>query len=264
MHNFNYQRPGSVADAVKVLGSAGDGKIVAGGMTLVPTLKQRLATPSDLIDLGVIADLKGIKAEGDGVTIGAMTRHVDVATSALVKSTIPALAHLAEGIGDRQVRNRGTIGGSLANNDPAADYPAAVLGLNATVHTSKRKIAADDFFRGMYETALGDDEIITAVSFPVPKQAAYVKFPQPASRFALVGVLVAQTAGGVRVAVTGAASHVHRSKAIEDALGKSFTADAAKAVKIPADRLNNDLHGSAEYRAHLVAVLAGRAVAAMG
>src|SRR6266853_985460 len=175
-----------------------------------------------------------------------------------VKKAIPALADLAYNIGDRQVRNRGTLGGSLANNDPAADYPAAVLGLNATVHTNKRKIAADDFFKGMYETALGADEIITAVSFPVPKKAAYVKFPQPASRFALVGVFVAQTAGGVRVAVTGAASHVHRAKAIEDALAKNLTVDAAKAVKVAADRLNNDLHGSAEYRAHLVSVLAGR------
>ena len=180
-----------------------------------------------------------------------------------MKQAIPALAALAEGIGDRQVRNRGTIGGSIANNDPAADYPAAVLGLGATVHTNKRKIAADDFFKGLYETALAADEIITAVSFPAPKKAAYVKFPQPASRFALVGVFVAQTGNGIRVAVTGAASHAHRAKAIEDALAKSFTADAAKAVKIPAGHLNSDLHGSAEYRAHLVSVLAGRAVAAM-
>jgi carbon-monoxide dehydrogenase medium subunit len=181
-----------------------------------------------------------------------------------VKQAIPALAALAEGIGDRQVRNRGTIGGSLANNDPAADYPAGVLALNATVQTNKRKIAADDFFKGMYETALAADEIITAVSFPVPKKAAYVKFPNPASRFALVGVFVAQTGAGVRVAVTGAASHVHRSSAIEAALAKNFTADAAKMVKIPAESLNTDLHGSAEYRAHLVSVLAARAVAAAG
>ena len=207
-------------------------------------------------------------ARGEPVSPTKLQELLDRAPSdhptSTVSQAIPALAALAEGIGDRQVRNRGTIGGSLANNDPAADYPAAVLALNATVHTSKRKIAADDFFRGMYETALADDEIITAVSFPVPKKAAYVKFPQPASRFALVGVLVAQTAGGVRVAVTGAGSHVHRSKPIEDALAKSFTADAAKSVKVSADRLNNDLHGSAEYRAHLVSVLAGRAVAAMG
>ena len=262
MYAIEYQRAKSVADAVAALAKTG-GKALAGGQSLVGAMKLRLANPGTVVDLSGIAELKGIKKEGEAVVIGALTTHAEVASST-VKQAIPALAALAEGIGDRQVRNRGTLGGSLANNDPAADYPAAVLALNATVHTNKRKIAADDFFRGMYETALGDDEIITAVSFPVPKKAAYVKFPQPASRFALVGVLVAQTAGGVRVAVTGAASHVHRSKAIEGALAKSFTADAAKAVKISADRLNNDLHGSAEYRAHLVSVLAGRAVAAMG
>src|SRR5690349_8657618 len=261
MHNFTYSRPTSVADAVKALGTA-DARPISGGQTLLPTLRARLAEPSALVDLGAIAELKGIKAEGGGITIGAGTTHAEVAASADVKKTIPALAALAEGIGDRQVRNRGTIGGSLANNDPAADYPAAVLALNATVLTNKRKIAADDFFKGMYETALAADELITSVSFPVPKKAAYVKFPQPASRFALVGVFVAQTGAGVRVAVTGAGSHAHRAKAIEDALAKTFTPDAAKAVKIPAANLNNDLHGSAEYRAHLVSVLAGRAVAA--
>src|SRR5438067_1087798 len=267
MYAFEYQRAKSVADASSALAKTG-GKALAGGQSLVGAMKLRLANPGTVVDLSGIPDLKGIKKDGScdnaAIVIGALTTHAEVASSAAVKQAIPALAALAEGIGDRQVRNRGTIGGSLANNDPAADYPAAVLALNATVHTSKRKIAADDFFRGMYETALADDEIITAVSFPVPKKAAYVKFPQPASRFALVGVLVAQTAGGVRVAVTGAGSHVHRSKPIEDALAKSFTADAAKAVKVPPDRLNNDLHGSAEYRAHLVSVLAGRAVEAMG
>ncbi len=227
-------------------------------------MKLRLANPGTVVDLGGIAELKGISKEGDALVIGAMTTHAEVAASAAVKQAIPALATVAEGIGDRQVRNRGTLGGSLANNDPAADYPAAVLGLGATVQTNKRKIAADDFFKGMYETALGADEIITAVSFPIPKKAAYMKFPQPASRFALVGVFVAQTTGGVRVAVTGAAPQVHRSTAIEGALAKTFTADAAKAVKIPADHLNSDLHGSAEYRAHLVSVMAGRAVAAAG
>ena len=262
MYNFNYHRPSSLADAAKTVTSAEEGKLVAGGMTLIPTLKQRLAKPSDLVDLGSIAELKGIKKEGDAVVIGALTTHAEVASSTLVKQAIPALAALAESIGDRQVRNRGTIGGSIAHNDPAADYPAAVLGLGATVHTNKRKIAADDFFKGMYETALAADEIITAVSFPVPKKAAYVKFPQPASRFALVGVLVAQTGGGVRVAVTGAASHVHRAKALEDVLAKNFTAEAAKAVKIPAANLSSDLHGSAEYRAHLIPVLAARAVGA--
>jgi len=262
MHNFNYQRPGSVADAVKALGGAGDGKIIAGGMTLVPTLKQRLAAPSDLIDLGGIAELKGIKAEGDGLTIGAMTKHVEVATSSLVKSTIPALAHLAEMIGDRQVRNRGTIGGSLANNDPAADYPAAVLALEATIRTNKREIAADAYFKGLFDTALEEGEIITAVHFPKPEKAAYQKFAQPASRFALIGVFVAKTKSGVRVAVTGGGNGVFRAKDIEAALTANFTAQAAKAVKVnPAD-LNGDLHGTPEYRAALISTLAARAVAA--
>ena len=267
MYAFEYQRAKSVADAASAIAKTG-GKLLAGGQSLVGAMKLRLAKPGTLVDLGGIAELKGIKKEGDAIVIGALTTHAEVAASSTVKQAIPALAALAEGIGDRQVRNRGTLGGSLANNDPAADYPAAVLGLGATVVTNKRKIAADDFFKGLYETALAADEIITAVSFPVPKKAAYVKFPQPASRFALVGVFVAQTAGqgneGVRVAVTGAASHAHRAKPIEDALAKSFSSDAAKAVKIPAGHLNNDLHGSAEYRAHLVPVLAARAVTAMG
>jgi aerobic carbon-monoxide dehydrogenase medium subunit len=263
MYAFEYQRAESVADAVSALSKSG-GKALAGGQSLVGAMKLRLANPGTVVDLGGIAELKGIRKEGDALVIGAMTTHAEVAASAAVKQAIPALAIVAEGIGDRQVRNRGTLGGSLANNDPAADYPAAVLGLGATVQTNKRKIAADDFFKGMYETALGADEIITAVSFPIPKKAAYMKFPQPASRFALVGVFVAQTTGGVRVAVTGAAAQVHRATAIEGALAKSFTADAAKAVKIPADHLNSDLHGSAEYRAHLVSVMAGRAVAAAG
>ena len=267
MYAFEYQRAKTVADAAAALAKTG-GKALAGGQSLVGAMKLRLANPGTLVDIAGIAELKGIKQDGAAVVIGAMSTHADVASSAVVKKAIPALAGLAEGIGDRQVRNRGTLGGSLANNDPAADYPAAVLALGATVQTNKRKIAADDFFKGMYETALAADEIITAVSFPTPKKAAYVKFPQPASRFALVGVFVAQTAGkgneGVRVAVTGAASHVHRAKAIEDALAKSFSADAARAVKIPAAHLNNDLHGSAEYRAHLVSVLAARAVTAIG
>jgi carbon-monoxide dehydrogenase medium subunit len=262
MHNFNYQRPATIADAAKVLGGAGDGKIIAGGMTLVPTLKQRLAAPSDLIDLGGIADLKGIKAEGDGLTIGAMTKHVEVATSALVKSTIPALAALAELIGDRQVRNRGTIGGSLANNDPAADYPAATLALGATIRTNKREIAADAYFKGLFDTALEDGEIITAVHFPKPEKAAYQKFAQPASRFALIGVFVAKTKGGVRVAVTGGGNGVFRAKDIEAALTANFTPQAAKAVKVNPAALNGDLHGTPEYRAALISTLAARAVAA--
>jgi carbon-monoxide dehydrogenase medium subunit len=263
MYAIEYQRAKSVADAAAALARTG-GKALAGGQSLVGAMKLRLANPGTVVDLSGIAELKGIKKEGDAIAVGALTTHAEVAASALVKQAIPALAALAEGIGDRQVRNRGTIGGSIANNDPAADYPAAVLALNATVVTNKRKIAADDFFRGMYETALAADEIITAVTFPVPKKAAYVKFPNPASRFALVGVFVAQTGAGVRVAVTGAAAHVHRSSAIEAALAKTFTADAAKMVKIPPDSLNTDLHGSAEYRAHLVSVLASRAVTAAG
>jgi carbon-monoxide dehydrogenase medium subunit len=264
MYSFDYQRAQSVADAAKTLGSKEEAKLLAGGMTLIPTLKQRLAKPSDLVDLGRIAELKGIKRDGNAIVIGAMTRHVDVATSDVVKGAIPALAHLAEGIGDPQVRNRGTIGGSLANNDPAADYPAAVLGLGATVITNKRKIAADDFFKGMFETALAADEIITAVSFPIPEKAGYSKFPNPASRYAVVGVLVAKTAGGVRVAVTGAGAVVFRQKDMETALGKSFTAEAAAAIKQSADGLNTDIHASAEYRAHLVTVMGKRAVAAAG
>ncbi len=264
MYNFEYQQAQSVADAAKAVGADEEAKLLAGGMTLIPTLKQRLAKPSDLIDLGGIAELKGIKREGNAVVIGAMTRHVEVATSDVVKGAIPALSHLAEGIGDPQVRNRGTIGGSIANNDPAADYPAAVLGLNATVITNKRRIAADDFFKAMFETALAADEIVTAVSFPVPEKAGYAKFPNPASRYAVVGVLVARTGGAVRVAVTGAGPVVFRQKEMEAALGKSWSADAIAGVKQSAGGLNSDIHASAEYRAHLVTVMAKRAVAAAG
>ena len=263
MYAVEYHKPKSVADAVSMLAKLG-GKPLAGGQSLVAAMKLRLAQPGTVVDPSGIADLAGIKKDGNAVAIGAMTRHAQVAASDVVKNAIPALAALAEGIGDRQVRNMGTLGGSLANNDPAADYPAAVLGLGATINTNKRKIGADDFFKGMYETALGDGELIISVSFPIPKKAAYVKFPQPASRFALVGVFVAQTADGVRVAVTGATSSVHRSKVMEQALSKSFTADTAKAVKIDPAGLNSDLHGSAAYRAHLVSVLAARAVAAAG
>jgi carbon-monoxide dehydrogenase medium subunit len=263
MYAFELTRAKSVADAAAALAKSG-GRALAGGQSLIGAMKLRLAQPGTLVDLSGVAEMKGIKKEGDAVVIGAMTRHSEVATSAAVKGAIPALTALAHAIGDRQVRNMGTIGGSLANNDPAADWPAAVLGLGATVHTNKRKIAADDFFKGMFETALAADELIVAVSFPIPKKAAYAKFPNPASRFALVGVFVAQTAGGVRVAVTGAAPSVFRSKPLEDALGKSFTADAAKAVKVGAKGLNSDLHGSPEYRAHLISVMAARAVAAAG
>jgi len=263
MYSFELHRAKSVADAAAMLGKTG-GKALAGGQSLVAAMKLRLAQPGHVVDLSHVAELKGIRKEGDHLVIGAMTRHAEVATSDVVKGAIQALAHLAEGIGDRQVRNMGTIGGSIANNDPAADYPAAVVALNATVNTNKRKIAADDFFKGLYETALGEDEIITSVSFPIPKKAAYVKFAQPASRFALVGVFVAQTASGVRVAVTGAGPSVFRAKALEDALAKTFNADTAKAVKNGAAGLNTDIHGSAEYRAHLISVLASRAVSQIG
>jgi carbon-monoxide dehydrogenase medium subunit len=264
MYNFEYHKPQSVADASKLAGAKEEGKLLAGGMTLIPTLKQRLAKPSDLIDLGKIAELKGIKKDGNAVVIGAMTKHVEVATSDVVKGAIPALAHLAEGIGDPQVRNRGTIGGSVANNDPAADYPSAVLALGATVITNKRKIGADDFFKGMFETALEPDEVITAVSFPIPEKAGYSKFPNPASRYAVVGVFVAKTGGAARVAVTGAGASVFRQKEMEAALAKSWGPDAVANVKQKPDGLNSDIHASAEYRAHLVTVMAKRALQAAG
>ncbi len=260
MYEFEYRKPASLDQAVAMLDE--DAKILAGGQSLLPTMKMRLASPGALVDLSAIPELSGITVTGNAVDIGAMTRHADVTASKEVAEAIPALADLAGKIGDRQVRNRGTIGGSLANNDPAADYPAAVLGLGATVHTNKRAIAADDFFRGLFETALEEDEIITRVSFPLPEAAAYEKFVQPASRFALVGVFVARTGSGVRVAVTGAGPGVFRATALETALGGNFTASALDGIEIAADGLNNDLHGSAEYRAHLVTVLARRAVAA--
>ncbi|MFT3664917.1 FAD binding domain-containing protein [Piscinibacter sp.] len=260
MYAFDYQRPGSVAAAAAAF--QGDARFLAGGQSLVQAMRLRLSSSERLVDLGGIAELKGITVGGGSVVIGAMTTHAAVAASPEVKKALPALAGLAGGIGDAMVRNMGTIGGSIANADPAADYPAGVVGLNATVKTSRRSIAADDFFKGLYETALEPGELITAVSFPVPQRAAYVKYRQPASRFALVGVFVAQTADGVRVAVTGAAGSVFRCKPIEDALAKSFTPEAAKAVKVSADGLNADLHGSAAYRAAMISVMASRAVAA--
>ena len=262
MYEFNYQKAASLDDAAKALGADEDAKLVAGGMTLIPTLKQRLAKPSDLIDLASVPGLTGISEEGGGLRIGAMTRHAEVQRSDVVKRVIPALANLASLIGDPAVRNRGTIGGSISNNDPAADYPSAVVGLGATVVTNKREIAGDDFFTGMFETALGQDEIVTAVKFPKPQAAAYQKFKNPASRYAIVGVFVARTAGGVRVAVTGAGPCVFRVPEMEAALGTSFSADAIKDIAIPDDGLNSDIHASAEYRAHLVNVMTRRAVAA--
>ncbi len=261
MYGFDYQRP-ATRDAAKAAATGADTRYLAGGQSLIQAMRLRLSQSERLVDLGAIADLKAIKADANGVTIGAMATHASVAANADVKRLVPALAELAGGIGDPMVRNMGTIGGSIANADPAACYPAGVVGLNATIHTDRRTIAADDFFTGLYETALQPGELITAVSFPAAQKAAYVKYKQPASRFALIGVFVAQTSGGVRVAVTGAKGSVFRAKAIEDALSKAFTADSAKAVKMPTDGINSDLHGSAEYRAAMISVMASRAVAA--
>lgn len=262
MYEFSYHRPASVADAAALLASHEDAKLLAGGQTYLPTLKQRLAQPSDLIDLGGIAELKRIKEEGGGLTIGAMTRHADVAHSDVVKRVIPALAALAELIGDPAVRNRGTMGGSISNNDPAADYPGALLALGATVRTNKREIPADAFFTAMFETALERDEIVTAIHFPKPDKAAYVKFPNPASRYSMVGVFAARTGGGVRVAVTGAGPTAFRWVDAENALAANFSPAAIDGLSVDASDLNADLHASAEYRAHLMKVMAKRAVAA--
>jgi carbon-monoxide dehydrogenase medium subunit len=262
MYDFVYHRPTSLEDAARRLADSSDGVLMAGGMTLVPALKQRLASPSDVIDLGGIAGLEGVSTTAGALVVGASTRHATVASSAAVRDGIPALAALAGMIGDPQVRNRGTLGGALANNDPAADYPAAVLGLGATVRTTRREIAADQVFAGMFETALEDGEIITAVSFPAPDRAGYAKFPNPASRYALVGVFVSQGPAGTRVAVTGAGPCVFRVAEMEQALSSSFSPGALDGVTVSAEGLNSDIHASAEYRAHLVGVMAKRAVAA--
>jgi len=259
MYAFQYERPANLADALKAVASGG--QALAGGQTLIAALKQRLQQPEKLVDLGQVADLKGICMEGNHVVIGAMTRHQDVANNADVRKHIPALAALADGIGDRQVRAMGTLGGSVANNDPAACYPSAVLALGATIHTNRRKIAADDFFQGPYATALEPGELIQSIAFPTPKRAAYAKFKQAASRFALVGVFVADTGSGVRVAVTGAGNGVFRHAGLEAALSKNFSAQAVDAVTVDASNLNSDIHASAEYRAHLIKVQTQRAVA---
>lgn len=260
MYQFTFERPSSLADASR-LAANGNAKVLAGGQTLLASMKLRLASPEQLVDLGGIAELVGVRREGNALVIGAMTKHADVAANADVKSALPALADLAGGIGDRQVRAMGTLGGSVANNDPSACYPAAVLGLGATVQTTKRKIAADDFFPGLFTTALEEGELITAVSFPLARRAAYMKFKQPASRFALIGVFVAQTDAGVRVAVTGGGSGVFRHTGLEQALAKSFTPEAAAAVPVDASELSADLHATAAYRANLISVMAQRAVA---
>ncbi|MBL0423356.1 xanthine dehydrogenase family protein subunit M [Ramlibacter sp. AW1] len=262
MYPFQYHRATSVADAIDAMDAVDDGKFLAGGQTLLASLKLRLARPDRLVDIGGIPELRGVFMDGDHIRIGAMTRHADVAASRHLAEAIPALARLAGGIGDPMVRHRGTLGGSIANADPAADYPAAVLGLGATVITSRRRIAGDAFFRGLFETALAPGEMITAVEFPVPRRAAYVKFRHPASRFALVGVFVADTAAGPRVAVTGAAASVFRLEAFESELARNFTVGALADLSVDPGEFNSDLHASAEYRAQLVGVIARRAVAA--
>jgi aerobic carbon-monoxide dehydrogenase medium subunit len=266
MYETTYHRPSSVDEAVSLFAKGKEAKYLAGGHTLIPVMKQRLASPSDVIDLGKLKELIGIEASGDTVTIKAATTHYDVASNASVQKAIPALASLASQIGDPAVRHRGTIGGSLANNDPAADYPAAVLALGATIKTNKRSISADEFFQGLFSTALGDGEIITAVSFPVAAKAGYAKFPHPASRFALTGVFAAKTKGGdVRVAATGASQNgVMRVPAIEAALKANWSAGALDGIRIAADGLLNDIHGSSDYRANLIKVMAQRAVQAAG
>jgi carbon-monoxide dehydrogenase medium subunit len=258
MYAFTYERPATAADAARM--AASGAKILAGGQTLLASMKLRLASPPSLADLGGIAELDGIQRDGNALVIGAMTRHAAVATSTEVLSALPALADLAGHIGDMQVRAMGTLGGSVANNDPSACYPSAVLALGATVTTTQRTITADDFFTGMFSTVLREDEIITAIRFPVPQRAAYVKFKQPASRFAMVGVFVAQFDSGVRVAVTGGGNGVFRHAGLEAALAGSFTAQAAAGVPIDASVMNSDIHGSAAYRANLVSVVTQRAV----
>lgn len=261
MSHLAYHRPASVAEATRLAAGDTEAKLLGGGQSIVPSLKLGLLAPSALIDLAGIAELRGIRLQGRTLTIGAMTTHAAVAESPEVRSSIPALARLAEGIGDRQVRNRGTAGGSLANNDPAADYPAAALGLGAVLRTARRSIAADSFFKGLFETDLEAGELLTEVEFPVPDRAGYVKLPQPASRFALVGVFVSQTGKSVRVAVTGAAPCVFRIREMEEALARRFAPESLEGTAVAADMLSGDIHGSAEYRAHLIPVLARQAVA---
>ncbi|CDX12400.1 Carbon monoxide dehydrogenase chain C [Mesorhizobium sp. ORS 3324] len=262
MYSVNYHRAASVADAAKLL-KGGDAKLLSGGMTLIPAMKTRLASPSDLVDVSRLKELQGVKVSGKTVTIGAATTHYDVSTDEKLKKACPALAHMASLIGDPAVRYKGTIGGSIANNDPAADYPAALLALGATIVTNKREIVADKFFKGLFETALKEGEIITAITFIAPAKAAYQKFRNPASRYAIVGVFVTKGKDGVRAAVTGAGDDgVFRSKEIEAALAKKFDASSLDGLKVSADGLMSDIHASAEYRANLIAVMARRAVAA--
>jgi carbon-monoxide dehydrogenase medium subunit len=261
---FAYHYPATLGEAVAQLGVSEQGKVIAGGQSLIPSLRLRLAAPTDLVDIAGVHELRGIHAGEREILVGALARHCEVAASPLVMRLIPALARLAAGIGDRQVRNLGTLGGSLANNDPAACYPAAALALGATINTSHRAIAIEDFLCGLYQSCLADDELIVSVNFPIPKRAAYVKFHQPASRFALVGVFVAEHANGIRVAVTGAGlAGVFRATGLESALLHSFSVSALKCTAVSPHGLSNDIHASAEYRAHLIGVLAQRAVLQM-
>jgi carbon-monoxide dehydrogenase medium subunit len=263
MYAFKYHRPTTVRQAANLLAKDSEAKLLAGGHSLLPVMKLRLAKPSAIVDIGRIEGLSGIEVKGRSIVIGALARHVEVANSQAVKDALPVLAKLAGEIGDPAVRHRGTLGGSLANNDPNADYPAAVLGLGATIITSKRRIAADDFFKGLFETVLEPDEIITKVSFPLAKKAAYQKFKHPASGFALVGVFVSKRGSDIRVAVTGAgANGAFRVTSFEEALKKRFSPKSIEGMSVPADGMNSDIHGSAEYRAHLVGVMARRALAA--
>jgi len=263
MYSFTYHRPTTLRQALNLLTKNEEAKLLAGGHTLLPTMKLRLASPKHIIDMSSIEGMSGIEASARALVIGALTRHVDVATSPVVQEKLPALADLAGRIGDPAVRHKGTIGGSVANNDPSADYPAAVLGLGATVITNKRRIEADEFFKGLFETALEPDEIITKVQFPLVQKAAYQKFPNPASRYALVGVFVSKRSTENRVAVTGAGSNgVFRVKEFEEALKKRFAPKSLEGLTVKPDNMISDIHGSAEYRAHLIGVLARRAVAA--
>lgn len=265
MHNTTYHKASSASEAASLLSSAEDGALLAGGQTLIPTMKQRLAAPSDLVDISGVEEMRGVTLSGSTVTIGAMTTHAEVASNKELQSACPGIAKLAAGIGDPAVRHKGTLGGSVANNDPAADYPAAMLALGATIKTNKREIAADDFFTGMFTTVLDEGEIITSVSFTAPEKCAYAKFPNPASRYAMCGVFVAKGSGGVRVAVTGAGSDgVFRSSDMVAALASNFAADALDGVSVSADGMLSDIHGDAAYRANLVKVMAKRAVAAAG
>jgi carbon-monoxide dehydrogenase medium subunit len=265
MYDFEYHKPTTLADAVKILAADPEAKPISGGMTLLPALKHRLNRPTALVDLGGIAELRGVRREGNALVVGAMTKHYELAVDAQVQAEIPALARMASTIGDTQVRNRGTVGGSLANNDPAADYPAAALALGATfITSSNRRIPADEFFLGMFTTALEPGELLVAVSFPIPEKAGYAKLRNPASRYSMAGVFVTKTAAGVRVGVNGAGPCAYRQTDMESALSSNWSASALEGIKQSPDDLNSDIHGSAEYRAHLVGVMARRAIADAG